>query len=171
MDYRFIISIFTCVTLSNVISVDVYSSPELITVKKGDPYELSCYAPNVEIKGCLITDPSGKSFILWAGATYEGGRVKEKGDGQFTCAVAISKAEDKDNGKWQCQISTMDANNNAVASTADVDVLVHTGSIPGQATKSNSLYISITITIGAIVAVLVIVIVFRVKRMLCFASS
>ena len=56
--------------------------------------------------------------------SYEGGRVAQKGDGTSTCAVAINKAQDSDNGKWQCQISTMDANNNAVASTADVDVTV-----------------------------------------------
>ena len=124
MDYRFIISIFTCATLSNVLAVDVYSSPDSITVKKDEPYELTCYAPNIEIKGCLFTDPSGKSFILWAGATYEGGRVKQKGDGQSTCAVAINKAQDTDNGKWECQISTMDDNNNAVATTANVNVLV-----------------------------------------------
>ena len=56
--------------------------------------------------------------------SYEGGRVEKKGNGTSTCAVAINKAQDSDNGKWQCQISTMDANNNAVASTADVDVTV-----------------------------------------------
>ena len=56
--------------------------------------------------------------------SYEGGRVAQKGDGTSTCAVAINKAQDSDNGKWQCQISTIDDNNNAVASTADVNVLV-----------------------------------------------
>ena len=60
--------------------------------------------------------------------SYEGGRVAQKGDGKFTCAVAINKAMDSDNGKWQCRISTMDANNNAVVFTADVDVTV-TGKI------------------------------------------
>jgi len=126
MDKKLIISfIFTSVILSGVLSqVDVKSSHESITVNKDEPYELVCNAPNVEIKGCLFTDPSGKSFILWAGASYEGGRVAQKGDGTSTCAVAINKAQDSDNGKWQCQISTMDANNNAVASTADVDVTV-----------------------------------------------
>ena len=49
--------------------VDVKSSHESITVNKDEPYELVCNAPNVEIKGCLFTDPSGKSFILWAGAS------------------------------------------------------------------------------------------------------
>ena len=61
-------------------------------------------------------------FIHFVFFSYEGGRVAQKGDGTSTCAVAINKAQDSDNGKWQCQISTMDANNNAVASTADVDV-------------------------------------------------
>ena len=56
--------------------------------------------------------------------SYEDGRVAQKGDGQSTCAVAISKAQDSDNGKWTCQVSVMDATNNAVTSSADVDVTV-----------------------------------------------
>ena len=56
--------------------------------------------------------------------SYEEGRVAQKGDGTSTCAVAINKAQDSDNGKWQCQISTMDANNNAVAYSADANVTV-----------------------------------------------
>jgi len=125
MDKKLIISLFTSVILSGVLSqVDVKSSHESITVNKDEPYELVCNAPNVEIKGCLFTDPSGKSFILWAGASYEGGRVAQKGDGLTTCAVAINKAQDSDNGKWQCQVSAVDANNNAIASSADVDVTV-----------------------------------------------
>ena len=54
---------------SGVLSVDVKSSHESITVNKDEPYELVCNAPNVEIKGCLFTNPAGKSFILWAGAS------------------------------------------------------------------------------------------------------
>ena len=42
---------------------------ELFIVNKGEPYELVCEAKNVEIKGCLLTDPAGKSFILWPGAS------------------------------------------------------------------------------------------------------
>ena len=38
-------------------------------VNKDEPYELVCNDHNVEINGCLFTDPSGKSFILWAGAS------------------------------------------------------------------------------------------------------
>ena len=56
--------------------------------------------------------------------SYEGGRVAQKGDGQSTCAVAISKAQDSDNGKWTCQVSVTDATSNAVTASADVDVTV-----------------------------------------------
>lgn len=124
MDNKLIIVLFTSVILSGVLSVDVKSSHESITVNKDEPYELVCNAPNTDIKGCLFTNPEGKTYVLWAGASYENGRVAQHGDGTSTCAVAINKAKDGDNGKWTCQISTMDANNNAVSSTADVDVTV-----------------------------------------------
>ena len=60
-------------------------------------------------------------FISFFDFSYEGGRVTS---GQSTCAVAINKTQDSDNGKWTCQISTMDARNNAILYTADVDVTV-----------------------------------------------
>ena len=48
----------------------------------------------------------------------------QKGDGQYTCTVAINKAHESDNGKWTCQISLTDARNNPYTSTADIDVTV-----------------------------------------------
>jgi len=124
MDNKLIIVLFASVILSGVLSVNVKSSHESITVNKDEPYELVCNALNADIKGCLFTNPEGKSYVLWPGAAYENGRVAQQGDGQSTCAVAINKAQDSDNGKWKCQISVMDATNNAVQSTADVDVTV-----------------------------------------------
>ena len=40
-----------------------------IIVNTGEPFELACEAKNVEIKGCLFTNPEGKSFIIWDGAS------------------------------------------------------------------------------------------------------
>ena len=71
-----------------------------------------------------VLEVSVTLFLLFIIYSYENGRVAQHGDGTSTCAVAINKAKDGDNGKWTCQISTMDANNNAVSSTADVDVTV-----------------------------------------------
>jgi len=125
MDHKLIIVFFASVILSGVLSqVTLKSSHESITVNNDEPYELVCEANSNDIKGCLFTNPAGKFFQLWPGASYEDGRVAQKGDGQSTCAVAISKAQDSDNGKWTCQVSVMDATNNAVTSSADVDVTV-----------------------------------------------
>ena len=49
--------------------VDLKASHESITVNEGEPYELVCNAPNVEIQGCMFIDPSGKWIHLWAGAS------------------------------------------------------------------------------------------------------
>ena len=38
--------------------------------------------------------------------------------------MAVKEAQDGDNGKWTCRISTMDASNNAVQSSTDVYVTV-----------------------------------------------
>ena len=56
--------------------------------------------------------------------SYEGGRVRQTGDTKSSCAIAIKEAQDSDNGKWQCQVSRKDANNDFVAYTADIDVTV-----------------------------------------------
>ena len=49
----------------------------------------------------------------------------QKGDVISTCAIAVSNAQDGDSGKWTCQISTMDQNNNPATSSADITVTVH----------------------------------------------
>ena len=56
--------------------------------------------------------------------SYENGRVSQTGDGQSTCAVAIKKPRDTDNGKWTCQITTADAGNNIVSATSDIEVTI-----------------------------------------------
>jgi hypothetical protein len=124
MDNKFILVLFASVILSGVRTVEVKTNHASITINKDEPYELVCNAPNADIKGCLFTTPSGNAYILWAGASYEGGRITQKVDGSKTCAVSVSKAMDGDNGKWTCQISTMDKANNADSSSADVDVTV-----------------------------------------------
>ena len=48
---------------------DVMAIQESITINKDEPFEIECVSKN-EIRGCLFTDPSGKSFIMWAGASY-----------------------------------------------------------------------------------------------------
>jgi len=124
MDNKLIIALFASVILSGVRTVEVKTNHASITINQDEPYDLVCSAPSVDIKGCLFTTPTGQTYILWAGASYEGGRVTQKGDGSKQCAVSVSKAQDTDNGKWTCQISTMDSQNNAASNSADVEVTV-----------------------------------------------
>ena len=74
--------------------------------------------------GIFIVDDTQGILTRYVYFSYEGGRITQKGDGSKTCAVSVSKAMDGDNGKWTCQISTMDKANNADSSSADVDVTV-----------------------------------------------
>ena len=62
--------------------------------------------------------------LLYNYFSYEGGRIQQKGDGEIVCAVSVEKAQDSDNGKWTCQISTLDVNNNADGGFADVNVII-----------------------------------------------
>ena len=55
---------------------------------------------------------------------YENGRVLQQGEGRSTCAVAINTAKHSDNGKWTCQISYNDAENNFITAKSDIEVTV-----------------------------------------------
>ena len=56
--------------------------------------------------------------------SYEGGRVRQTGDTKSSCAVAIKKAQDSDNGEWQCHVSSVETNDRDLAFTACIDVTV-----------------------------------------------
>ena len=71
----------------------------------------------------MIT-PYGKTYVLWPGANYENGRVKQQGDKSGQCGLTVDKAKDTDNGKWQCNLSFQGQGGNAIAETRDVSVTV-----------------------------------------------
>ena len=48
---------------------NVKANRNFISVRKDDPFDLVCEAPNLDIKGCLFLAPSGNTYILWPGAT------------------------------------------------------------------------------------------------------
>ena len=56
--------------------------------------------------------------------SYEGGRVRENGDGSKMCAMTVFNAQDDDNGRWTCQISALDAYNNRISERGNIDVTV-----------------------------------------------
>ena len=41
-----------------------------------------------------------------------------------TCAISIKKAQQNDNGKWTCHVSTADWDNNGHTRVANIDVTV-----------------------------------------------
>ena len=55
---------------------------------------------------------------------YEDGRVMQTGNGRTQCGVAISKAQEGDQGMWVCKISTLDKYDHAKMTTATIDVNV-----------------------------------------------
>ena len=61
---------------------------------------------------------------IYCNKRYEGGRIQKKGADESTCAVAISKAQKTDNGRWQCHVSTMDTYKNNVITKTDIDIHV-----------------------------------------------
>jgi len=125
MDNKLIFVFFASVILSGVHS-EVRLSQRSIEVNKDDQYEMVCEAVNVngDIKACAWITPKGKTFILWADATYEAGRIKQHGDATKQCGVKINKALDTDNGKWKCQVTSIDETSNAISETKSVDVTV-----------------------------------------------
>ena len=56
--------------------------------------------------------------------SYESGRISQHGDADRQCGISVNKAVDEDNGKWKCQVTSIDASGNAVPATREVDVTV-----------------------------------------------
>ena len=49
--------------------MDVKVNPIQIDVDIHDAFELVCSAPDVDVKGCAFTIPTGKTYVLWPGAS------------------------------------------------------------------------------------------------------
>lgn len=125
MDNKLIFVFFASVILSGVHS-EVRLNQASIEVNKDEQYEMVCKAVKVngDIKACAWITPAGKTYILWADATYEAGRINQHGNSATECGVKINKALDIDNGKWKCQVTSIDKTNNAISETKSVDVTV-----------------------------------------------
>ena len=46
---------------------DTHNKTIRANIHKDEPYQISCHAPNAEIKECLFKNPSGKVYILCPG--------------------------------------------------------------------------------------------------------
>jgi len=122
MDNKLIILFFASVILSGVQS-KVSMPHQSVTINQDGSYELLCEA-DVDIKACAWITPAGKTYVLWSGANYESGRISQHGDADRQCGISVNKAVDEDNGKWKCQVTSIDASGNAVPATREVDVTV-----------------------------------------------
>lgn len=125
MDNKLIFVFFASVILSGVHS-EVRLNKETISVNKDDNYNMVCEAINLKgiIKACAWITPQGKTYILWNEATYEAGRIKQFGNADKECGISVNRADDIDNGKWTCQVTSIDETNNAISETKSVDVTV-----------------------------------------------
>ena len=75
---------------------------ETKTARLGSSYNISCKIQNPElIKGCWIENPMGSLKILWSGAKWERGRLRNL-DQVDLCGVRVSKAIESDHGIWKC---------------------------------------------------------------------
>ena len=58
------------------------------------------------------------------GCSYESGRIFQHGDSDRQCGISVNKAVEDDNGKWKCEVTSIDAHYNATRITREIDVTV-----------------------------------------------
>ena len=73
---------------------------------------------------CAWKTPHGQILNLWPNVKYEGGRIIQHGNLENQCGIVIENAKQSDNGKWQCQMTYVDKDNNAIPKHQDIDVAV-----------------------------------------------
>ena len=69
---------------------------------------------------CAWKKPNGQILNLWPNVKYEGGRIKQHGNLENQCGIVIENAKQSDNGKWQCQMTYVDKDNNAMPKHQDI---------------------------------------------------
>ena len=73
---------------------------------------------------CAWKKSNGQILNLWPNVKYEGGRITQIGNLENMCGIVIKNAQPSDNGKWQCQLTYVDKDNNAIPKHRDIDVAV-----------------------------------------------
>ena len=55
--------------VAGVLSVNVKTNHDSITVREGDSYDLLCESLAADVKACAFITPYEKTYVLWPGAT------------------------------------------------------------------------------------------------------
>lgn len=75
-----------------------------MTVKEGEGVELICTS-TTEALGCLFKSPTGVSYNMLKGATFEQGRIAQQERNPEDCAMKIDQITESDNGEWECSVT------------------------------------------------------------------
>ena len=74
---------------------------------------------------CAWSTPNGQILdIRYIDVKHEAGRIKQYGNLEDQCGIAIERAEEKDNGKWTCKMTYVDQDNNAIPEQKNIGVVV-----------------------------------------------
>lgn len=84
--------------------VTVQQNHKEVTVKEGEGVELICTS-TTEALGCLFKSPTGVSYNMLKGATFEQGRIAQQERNPEDCAMKIDQITESDNGEWECSVT------------------------------------------------------------------
>ena len=71
-------------------------------MKAGERVILSCDTKYEDTKVCEFIDPSGESWQMTPGISYEDGRLSYPGyDIKNSCELKIDRTQEKDHGVWK----------------------------------------------------------------------
>ncbi|XP_040577601.1 uncharacterized protein [Lepeophtheirus salmonis] len=86
--------------------------PENVWARTGETVTLRCKSDK-PIRSCAWTTPYEKNYVLEEGLKAEGGRLsyysqEEQSDGVTECGILIKTIENRDLGKWSCNIGVVE---------------------------------------------------------------
>ena len=73
---------------------------------------------------CAWSTPNGQILEIWSDVKHDFGRIKQYGNLENQCGIAIERAEEKDTGKWTCKMAYVDQDNNAIPQQKSIGVVV-----------------------------------------------
>jgi len=98
------------------------SAGQNVNVRLNEEADLSC-TTNVPVTFCTFISPGGEIFQINEKINY--GRISYKGeDTTKDCGIKIQNVNDKDNGEWRCEITSIGENGVAKKGSNRIDLTV-----------------------------------------------
>lgn len=101
----------------------VTQNHEEVTQNIGEQVNLIC-SSNVEALACAFRSPSGTTFNMLKGATYEQGRITHLENTPNDCGMSITNLEASDNGSWECSVTGKSLSGDFEVGSGNVEVIV-----------------------------------------------